>query len=56
MFPQVHEPGRQCQSDFTYMNSLNVTIGGQKFDHLAYHFVLTYSQLGDGDAVFLRIV
>ena len=43
MFPQVHEPGRQCQSDFTYMNSLNVTIGGQKFDHLAYHFVLTYS-------------
>ena len=43
MFPQVHSPGRQCQSDFTHMGSLNVTIAGQKFDHLAYHFVLTYS-------------
>ena len=43
MFPQVYEPGRQCQSDFTHMGSLNVTIGGQKFDHMAYHFVLAYS-------------
>ena len=43
MFPQVYEPGRQCQSDFTHMSSLNVTIGGQKFDHMAYHFVLAYS-------------
>ena len=43
MFPQVHDPGRQCQSDFTHMGSLMVTIGGQKFDHMAYHFVLTYS-------------
>ena len=25
------------------MTSLAVTIGGQAFDHLAYHFVLTYS-------------
>ena len=43
MFPQIHEPARQCQSDFTHMGSLNVTIGGQKFEHMAYHFVLTYS-------------
>jgi len=43
MFPQVHEPARQCQSDFTHMESLGVTIGGQPFDHLVYHFVLTYS-------------
>ena len=43
MFPQVYSPGRQCQSDFTHMGSLNVTIGRQKFDHLAYHFVLAYS-------------
>ena len=43
MFPQVHDPGRQCQSDFTHMSSLNVTIEGQKFEHLAYHFVLAYS-------------
>lgn len=25
------------------MNSLSVTIGGQPFDHMVYHFVLTYS-------------
>ena len=25
------------------MNSLEVTIGGQRFDHMVYHFVLTYS-------------
>ena len=43
MFPQVYDPGRQCQSDFTHMGSLNVTIEGQKFEHLAYHFVLAYS-------------
>ena len=30
-------------SDFTYMTSLDVTIGGQGFEHLLYHFVLTYS-------------
>lgn len=43
MFPQVHEPGRQCQSDFTRMGSLDITINGQHFDHMVYHFVLTYS-------------
>jgi hypothetical protein len=42
-FSQVHHPGRLCASDFTHMNSLNVTIAGQRFDHLVYHFVLTYS-------------
>ena len=42
-FMQVHEPGRLCASDFTEMNSLNITIGGQPFEHLVYHFVLTYS-------------
>ena len=43
MFPQRHEPGHQAQSDFTFMNSLGVTIAGQPFPHLLYHFVLTYS-------------
>jgi len=43
MFPQNHEPGHQAQSDFTFMNSLGVTIAGQPFPHLLYHFVLTYS-------------
>jgi len=42
-FGQVHEPGRLGQSDFTHMSSLDITIGGQPFDHLMYHFVLTYS-------------
>lgn len=42
-FGQVHHPGRLCASDFTHMTSLNVTIGGQVFEHLIYHFVLTYS-------------
>jgi|LSQX01.3.fsa_nt_gb hypothetical protein len=42
-FSQVHPPGRLCASDFTHMKSLAVTIGGQPFDHLVYHFVLTYS-------------
>lgn len=42
-FSQVHHPGRLCASDFTHMNRLAVTIGGQPFDHLVYHWVLTYS-------------
>ncbi len=43
MFVQHHLPGRQAQSDFTYMSSLGVMIAGQLFDHLVYHFTLTYS-------------
>ena len=42
-FAQVHEPGRLCQSDFTHMTSLDVTINRKSFPHLTYHFVLTYS-------------
>ena len=42
-FSQVHQPGRLCASDFTHMKSLAVTIDSQPFDHLVYHFVLTYS-------------
>lgn len=42
-FPQEHVPGRQAQSDFTYMHELAVTIAGQPFDHLFYHFTLTFS-------------
>jgi hypothetical protein len=43
MFPQVHHPGGLGASDFTSMNSLGVTIAGQPFDHMLYHFTLTYS-------------
>lgn len=42
-FEQIHEPGRLCQSDFTCMNQLGITIQGQSFAHLLYHFTLTYS-------------
>ena len=42
-FPQQHVAGRQAQSDFTYLNELGVTIGGQSFKHLFYHFTLVYS-------------
>ncbi len=42
-FPQNHQPGRIGQSDFTWMNSLDVSIAGQLFPHMLYHFVLTYS-------------
>jgi len=42
-FSQVHEPGGLCQSDFTDMGGVGVTIQGRPFDHLVYHFTLTYS-------------
>jgi hypothetical protein len=42
-FAQVHHPGRLGQSDFSHMTELGVTIGGRSFEHLIYHFVLTYS-------------
>jgi len=43
IFPQVHAPGDLGASDFTHMNSLRITIDGQPFDHMLYHFTLTYS-------------
>ncbi len=42
-FAQQHPPGRLGASDFTHMEELGVTIQGQSFPHLLYHFVLTYS-------------
>ena len=42
-FAQEHVPGRLCQSDFTHMTELEVTVGGQRLSHLLYHFVLTWS-------------
>jgi len=51
-FPQQHVPGRQAQSDFTHMGELGVTIQGQFFDHLFYHFTLTYSNWEWGTVCF----
>ena len=52
VFPQVHEPGWLGQSDFTYMNSLDVMIAGAPFPHMIYHFVLTYSNWEAGTICF----
>jgi hypothetical protein len=51
-FPQVHHPGELCQSDFTSMNQLAIAINGCRFDHLVYHFVLTYSNWETGTVCF----
>lgn len=52
MFPQQHRPGEYGQSDFTSMNDLGITIGGEPFDHLLYHFVLPYSRWETGMVCF----
>lgn len=52
MFPQRHVPGRLGQSDFTRMKKLGVTVGGEPFDHMIYHFVLTYSNWESGTICF----
>jgi hypothetical protein len=48
MFPQQHLPGRLAQSDFTHLDGLDVTIAGELFPHMIYHFVLTYSNWETG--------
>jgi hypothetical protein len=45
IFEQVHTPGERAQSDFTHMDDLGITIAGEPFPHLVYHFVLTYSNV-----------
>jgi hypothetical protein len=51
-FAQVHHPGRLAASDFTYCTDLKVTINGSPFDHMIYHFVLTYSNWETGTICF----
>ena len=51
-FVQRHHPGRLAASDFTHMEELGVTIQGQSFSHLIYHFVLTYSNWETGMVCF----
>ena len=51
-FEQRHEPGELGQSDFTQMNKLGIRVQGQGFDHLLYHFVLTYSNWEWGTVCF----
>jgi hypothetical protein len=51
-FPQLHRPGELAQSDYTHMGQLGITISRQPFDHLIYHFVLTYSNWETGSVCF----
>ena len=51
-FPQVHHPGDLSESDFTRMSGLGVTIAGEPFEHMIYHFVLTYSNWETGTVCF----
>lgn len=48
MFPQKHQASMRCESDFTSMNRLEITIARQAFNHLLYHFVLPYSNWETG--------
>jgi transposase len=43
-FPQNLQPGKQSQSDYTNCNELGVTIAGEPFEHLLFHFMLPYSR------------
>jgi len=51
-FPQVHYPGDLSASDFTNMNKLGIMINGERFNHLLFHFVLTYSNWETGSICF----
>jgi hypothetical protein len=51
-FAQVHHPGRLAASDFTHCSDLGVTLAGLPFEHLIYHFVLTYSNWETGTICF----
>ena len=51
-FPQKHHPGELCQSDFTHLTELGITIQKELFPHLLYHFVLTYSNWETGTVCF----
>jgi DNA replication protein DnaC/transposase InsO family protein len=43
IFRQEHPPGLQALSDFTDGTRLGVTLGGEPFPHLLYHFWLAFS-------------
>jgi transposase len=51
-FPQIYKPGEWCESDFTRMKPLGITINGVPFVHMLYHFVLCYSNWETGTVCF----
>lgn len=46
MFTQRHIPGEMALSDFTKLKDVTITIKGEEFDHLLYHYKLAYSNWG----------
>jgi transposase len=44
MFLQNIQPGKSSQSDYTHCTELGITIEGQPFPHLLFHFMLPYSR------------
>lgn len=52
-FAQQHQSGALCQSDFTHCGELGITIAGEGFPHLIYHFVLSYSNWEKGQHLLL---
>ena len=47
-FLQEHRAGELCESDFTHLTEVGITLAGQPFAHMLYHFVLTYSNWETG--------
>lgn len=41
--PQEHRPGEAMQTDFTWMNTLSITIAGEPYPHMLCHCTLPYS-------------
>jgi len=52
IFPQQHHPGELGESDFTHMESLGITINNIPFEHMIFHFVLTYSNWETGSICY----
>ena len=51
IFCQEHYPGKMGISDFTTLKNVQITISGKVFEHILYHFRLSYSGWS-----FLKIV
>jgi hypothetical protein len=47
-FTQEHRAGELCESDFTHLTEVGITIDGQPFEHMLYHLVLTHSNWESG--------
>ncbi len=51
-FPQQHHPGELGATDFCHLSALGITLAGQPFPHLLFHFVLTFSNWETGSVCF----